>query len=531
MKKAISLIPLPFLLFSCNRQNGSSNIPFDSATKDTENNITETATDNTSITTINKSTLVINYIFEDGTFISREEKKIETGKEYSFPVTLQIPFMSPDIDIIKGLKENKEETVYVTYRFNDTELPSVRPSTKFTSFMVNQDYGLSFSFLLTESSANQKLFSGTDFSITTNSISHSNKSISYQNTFLEHQCENSLVLPKNEQAIFTISLSNDKAVVYKNGHRSFTIFNNMTNGSDRPTYNTVYANILSSIERDGILVNSEAIKDLVISKAKTEKDISSIVSKYIITELQFLDENNNLLERHSKAAKVPYSYSFDELRLPNYEIEDKSKLSGYAKKSQTISVSRKFVGKGHTLQNNKIDMSNTIGWNDENKWLKYADNFKGDFTMKLSLTNYGSISFNQKPVNGGDVCWRTVLPIVYDPLTKDRWVTRFDWFGWQDDVNNDGKKLGSSANYNNNESYVFDYNNDIYEIYKEMDIDITYSRRGFTLTMDSIIKPKRTPYAGQRYEYHCALYGVQSNVLSFALSAEDSIGIITSLQY
>lgn len=531
MKKAISLIPLLFLLFSCNRQNESSNIPSDSATKDTENKFTEIATDNTSITTINKSALVINYIFEDGTFISREEKKIEPGKEYSFPVTLQIPFMSPDIEVIEGLKENKEETVYVTYHFNDNEVQSIKPSTTYTSFMVNQDYGLSFSFLLTESSANQKLFSGTDFSITTNSISYLNKSISYQNAFLEHPYENSLILPKNEQAIFTISLSKDKAAFYKNGHRSFTIFNNMTNGSDKPTYNTVYTNILSNIKRDGLFVNSESIKDLVVSKAKTETDITSIASKYIITELQYLDENSDLLERHSRASKEPYSYSFTDLNLPNYEIEDKSKLSGFAQKSQIISAVLKFIGKEHTLQNNKIDMGSKTGWSDESKWLKYADNFTSDFTMKLSLTNYGSISFSQKPANGGEVCWRTALPIVYDPITKDRWVTRFDWFGWQDDINNDGKRLGSSANYNNNESYVFDYNIDIYKIYKEMDIDITYSRRGSTLSMDSIIKPKRTPYAGQRYEYHCVLYGVQSNVLSFALSAEDSIGIITSLQY
>ena len=247
MKKAISLIPLLFLLFSCNRQNESSNIPSDSATKDTETKYTETATDNTSITTINKSTLVINYIFEDGTFISREEKKLEPGREYSFPVALQIPFMSPDIDTIKGLKENKEEAVYVTYRFNDNEVPSVKPSTTYTSFMANPDYGLSFSFLLTESSANQKLFSGTDFSITTTSISFADKSISYQNAFLEHQCEHSLILPKNEQAIFTISLSMNKAAVYKNGHMSFTIFNNMTNGSDTPVYNSIYTNILETL--------------------------------------------------------------------------------------------------------------------------------------------------------------------------------------------------------------------------------------------------------------------------------------------
>lgn len=530
MKKAISLIPLLFLLIGCNAQKESSDNSSERVTGNTENKTTETA-ENTSITTESKSTLVINYIFEDGSFISREEKKIESGQEYSFPVTLEIPFMSPDVDIIKGIKGNKEETVNVTYSFNNAETPSVAPSTKFTSFMVNQNYGLSFSFLLTESSTSQKLFSGTDFSITTNSISYSNKTISYQNAFLESQYENSLVLPKDEQAVFTISLSKDKAAFYKNGHRSFTIFNNMTNGVNEPIYNSIYTNILDSIKRDGFIVNSAAIKDLIVSKTKAETDIVSIVSKYIITEIQYLDENNQLLERHSKVSKEPYSYSFPELNLPNYEIEDKSKLSGFAQKSQIISINQKFIGKQHELEKNKIDMGNTIGWSDENKWLKYADDFSGDFTMKLSLTNYGSISFNQKPANGGDVCWRTVLPIVYDPLSKDRWVTRFDWFGWQDDVNNDGKRLGTSANHNNNESYVFDYNNDIYEIYKEMDIDITYTRRGSTLSLDGIIKPKRTPYAGQRYEYHCALYGVQSNVLSFALSAEDSIGIITSLQY
>ena len=88
----------------------------------------------------------------------------------------------------------------------------------------------------------------------------------------------------------------NKAAVYKNGHMSFTIFNNMTNGSDTPVYNSIYTNILESIKRDGLIVNSGSIENLIVSKTKTEKDIDSIVSKYIITELQYVDENNNLHE-------------------------------------------------------------------------------------------------------------------------------------------------------------------------------------------------------------------------------------------
>ena len=55
----------------------------------------------------------------------------------------------------------------------------------------------------------------------------------------------------------------NKAAVYKNGHMSFTIFNNMTNGSDSPVYNSIYTNILESIKRDGLIVNSGSIENLI----------------------------------------------------------------------------------------------------------------------------------------------------------------------------------------------------------------------------------------------------------------------------
>ncbi len=478
-----------------------------------------------------KSTLVINYCYEDGTFLARETKSLEPNKPYSIPVNIEIPFMSPNVTTVEGIKKNEEECINVIYYYDEKEIADPKADASFSSFMANEEFGLSFTFYAKSLHANQSLFIGSDFEITSSYISYDRNVLYYYDSYIENNYDSNLYLRENEEAVYTFSFSSDKAVIYKNTHRVFTLFNNRTNGNKYPTYNTVYKGILSCVQKDGFCLGDAEIHNLIVSK---DADYSKVISRtepYIITELECVDENDNILELHTKAAKEPYSYSFIVSDLPNYKLSDESLLSGFATESKTIKAKQIYSGAIHSPNVSSIDRSNSTGWSDENLWLKYANDLKGDFTMKLSLENYGAISYTEKPNSGSEVCWRTVLPIVYDTETKDRWVTRFDWFGWMDDVNQDGKGIGTSANYNNIESYVFDYNTDIYPIYKEMDVDITYSRRGENLYFDSVIKPKRTPYLGQQYEYHCALYGVQSQSLSFALSAEDSIGIITSLQY
>ncbi len=528
MKKKALILPLILCLsVSCQEKESIS------SSDQNQSNSSETNQDSVSFSSSieGKSTLVINYSYQDGTFLSRETKYLEPNKPYSIPVNIEIPFMSPNITTIEGIKEDKEECINVIYSYDEKEIINPKANESFSSFMANEDCGLSFTFYAKSLHTNQSLFIGGTFEITSSYISADDNVLYYYDSYIENSYDSNLYLKENEEAVYTFSFSSDKAVIYKNTHRIFTIFNNRTNGDSYPKYNTIYKSILSCIQKDGFSIGNVEIYDLIVSG---EADYSKVINRtnhYIITELECVDENDQILELHSKAAKEPYSYSFTISDIPNYKLSDETLLSGFASESKTIKAKQIFSGVSHSLSINKIDRSNSTGWSDESLWLKYAEDIKGDFTMKLSLENYGAISYTEKPESGSEVCWRTVLPIVYDTETKDRWVTRFDWFGWMDDVNQDGKRIGTSANYNNSESYVFDYNTDIYPIYKEMDVDVTYSRRGETLYFDSIIKPKRTPYLGQQYEYHCALYGVQSQSLSFALSAEDSIGIITSLQY
>lgn len=477
------------------------------------------------------SKLIINYSYQDGTFLYRETKSLRSLEPYSFPITIKVPFMSPNITTIEGIKGGKEEYVNIVYSYHKEAIETPQVNTHYSNFMANEDYGISFTFYAKTLKSNQTLFKGIDFEITSSYISDKNHTINYSESYIENQYNSHLSLTDNEEAVYTFSFFSDKAVFYKNTHRVFTIFNNRTNGNAYPEYDDIYKTILSDIEEDGFSLGDKTIYDLTVSEGIDQTEVIKRTDKYIITELQCVDEDNKIIELYSKASKEPYSYSFSVTDIPNYRIEDDSLLSGYAETSKTITAKRIFSGNERSLSVSKIDSSNQLGWSDENKWLKYASDFTGDFTMKLTILNYGATSYETQPESGYEVCWRTVLPIVYDSKTKDRWVTRLDWFGWMDDVNGDGRHLGASANYNNSDCYLFDYDTDLYPIYKEMEIDITYSRRGDTLYLDSVIKPKRTPYLGQQYQYHCTLYGVQSNTLSFALSAEDSIGIITSLQY
>ncbi len=530
MKKTLLLLPF-VLLSSVSCRSKISDSSISDKESFTDDSTTNNETDNRSDSDRDYSRLTINYSYQDGTFLYRETKSLLSNEAYSIPVVLNIPFMSPNMSSIEGIKGNKEEFVDVVYSYSNDEINEPTISTHYSSFMANEDYGISFSFYAKSLSSNQTLFKGKHFEITSSSISDGENVIYYSSSYMENPYDSSLRLQQDEQAIYTFSFFSDKAVIYKNTHRVFTIFNNRTTGNSLPKYNTIYKSILSDIREDGFTLGQKSIYDLTVSGGIEQKDVIKRKEKYIITELQCIDENNDIIEMHSKVGKEPYSYSFSITDLPNYRLEDSAVLSGYARESKTIKATQIFSGANHSLSVNQIDSSNETGWSEESKWLKYAENLMGDFTMKVSLLNYGAISYDAKPSKGGEVCWRTVLPIVYDTKSKDRWVTRFDWYGWMDDVNNDGKTLGTSANYNNGDCYLFDYDTDIYPVYKEMEIDITYSRRGQTLYLDSIIKPKRTPYLRQQYSYHCTLYGVQSDSLSFALSAEDSIGIITSLQY
>ncbi len=538
MKKNLVLLSLLVLLASCGKE--SSTI----TDKETKAPKTETARETNEPSISDRegtsesekseySLLNITYIFENGTFLSRETKKIGIGEIYQFEPSLSFPFMKPDIQEIKGIKQEKEEDILITYSYDGTMLETPIPSSQYSGFMIDEEKGISFSFLTGQTESGQVLLKGDNFSIQTNGIEAGGRFLSFVDGLSEESFgSSSFVNSKEESALFTYSFFSDKAVFYKNSHRMVTFFNNRTSQGNDPVYSTIYHTMMEELEKSGFTLGTETIHGLSMQCGVTEKQMQKTLSSYLVTEVEFVEKDTGILQgRKSKIGKESYSYAFESLNIPGYEVTDISLLSGIATESKTIQIEDQFTGTEHSLKTNSIDRSNSYGWADQSKWLKYATDLTGDFTMKVSLTNFGASSYTSETAKGGDICWRTLLPIVYDSETGDDWVMRFDWYGWMDDNNKDGKKLGTATDYNGGISYVYSYDNDLYPIYRNMDVDLTYTRRGATLTVDALIKPNNVPYRGQHYDYHCSLSGIQTKKLSFALSAEDSKGTINSLRY
>lgn len=540
MKKNIVCLTAFILLTSCGTER-----PAESENKPTEKPITENTgiakpdfsesePDSGSESMKNEySKLNITYVYENGVFLSRETKNLKIGEEYHFLASLSIPFMEPDHKEIKGIKKQEEEYVTITYSYDGKEMENPKPLTQYCNFMIEESKGISFSFLIGKTESGQILAKGNDFAIKTDSIEAGGKSLFFSSGYQEESfASTSFINGDQESALFTYSFFSDKAVLYKNSHRMITFFSNRTQGGIDPVYSTIYQTMMRNLKESGFTLGEGSIQSLYLQTGITKEEVKRRISAYLVTEVEYVDKDTGTIYgRQSKIGKESYSYSFMQLQIPGYQISEEKTLSGTATESKTIRIEERFSGTEKKIENNNIDRSNSYGWSDQSKWLKYAVNLEGDFTMKVSLTNLGASSYTSESANGGDICWRTLLPIVYDSETNDDWVTRFDWYGWMDDNNHDGKRLGTSADYNGGISYVFSYDKDLFPIYKNMDVDITYTRRESTLFMDCLLKPNNVPYKGQCYSYRCTLYGIQTKKLSFALSAEDSSGTIKTVRY
>lgn len=532
MKKSILFLStLVLLLPSCQKKDSAvtskTDSDSDSSIIDNESN----SEDVTSESIIQTSTLTINYVMEDGLFIDREEKKIEIGSSYSYKVTKEIPFMKADTALINGVKKAENETINVVYSYSEVEYET-SALTSYNLFMADIDKGITFSFVMDgKVSSSSVLLQGDNFVLGTDYVSDNDKhTFSFTDAFLEDDISStSLLMSDDEESLIHITVDKDAITYYKNGHKRATFFNSLLAEDNSYILENITKNIFTGIEGNGLSIGKYDLHNFKVTSYKTDNEVKDIAKEYIITEINSYDESGKIAE-WSKVSKESYSYSYTPIKVAGYN-SDSDKVENTATESKTIDINYTFSGQERALSTTTLDKSNSIGWNDMTTWLNYAENLTGDFTVKVSILNYGAVSYTSDTANGGDVCWRTALPIVYNPKTKDRWVTRFDWFGWQDDVNGDGTQLGSDPDYNNSRSYVFDYNTDIYPIYKEMKIDMVYKRRGDFLTLDCVIYPQRSPYLGQSYKYHCSLSSIQSDTLSLAFSAEDSKVIVESLQY
>ena len=156
------------------------------------------------------------------------------------------------------------------------------------------------------------------------------------------------------------------------------------------------------------------------------------------------------------------------------------------------------------------------GWDNKATWFDMGV-ISGDFVITLEFNMKGCLGTDS--TGGGDNCWRTVLPVLYDEgydagTHKVDAVFRMDWFGWSD---------GGYTSAQNNGAFPEGFNWDICrEAYSDMDIKLVITKSGANVTLDWVWTCNATEgyFLGKTFEYHQGCTLVNGEKTGVALSGE-----------
>lgn len=415
--------------------------------------------------------------------------------------------------------------------------------------------GLSISFIVKNIIEDEEtLLVGKNFKIRANrfDLLSNNKLIAFwenKSGVINKSRSNGLLSDKNQEQLITFSFSHDSSISIYINDDLYLYFPSFV----RPTYTTndtllfadFFDEAFTSIISDGFNIGVSddlaichyTMKDLnTFNYEMNEGMVKDYFNSFITTKIKYVDEYNRLLYQDScYISNRTYDYSFISPTIEYYHT-DELIIRGHASESKDIYVKYRFNGQERITSDmivsnkNILDRRGVTGWDNAAYWLKYGNNITGDFYCRVEINNQG-ITQKNSTNSVYDYCWRTALPIVYNPINNDRWVCRFDSYGWLDDMNRDNVHLGNNANYNNGLHYANNFNRDMYYILSNCDISIIYERINNTLKMHCKIYPKIFPYEGLCYDYFCSLENITSESLNLAFSAEDSMVTIKSFIY
>ena len=484
--------------------------------------------------------VIIDYKYANGNVFKTVSKKLNFGEECSFE-SPKVDFMVPNyesIDIVANEKVINREVIYSYIG----EPINVIKGQNFTKVMVDYSKGISFSYIVSNLTSYEKvILEGNSFKINSGSLSI--KGIS-ETTFvfsdalkINNSNGNSWFSGINNEALMTVSIGADKSVdIYKNGMKIYS-FSSIMESNDKLISDFVDS-LYYSVSQMGFslsLLGQHKIRDLSVNYAFDEKDAAKYYKNYVHTQIKFVDEfDNELTEQISVYDYGNQFYSFDVPKIDGYKV-DLEKIEFQSKYiNETKIVRYRFDGTERLTQEiinqgkNKLILGGITKWSDSSLWYKIRENISGDFLVRVNYTLNGATSYNTCS-NGGEICWRTTLAIIYDSSTQDRWVTRLDWHGWQDNVNGDSRNLGSSTNHSS--SYVDNYDFDLFNIFSDCEVTQIYQRTGSSISIKTMLRPNKPGYRGSQYEFTYSLNGVSASKISIALSGEDANAYINSVMY
>ena len=490
--------------------------------------------DNNSLSTTSEmqsNSIVIEYCYKDGTCFEKVEMKGNVNQEYTFE-SPSVSFMIPEVEIINFKLTNKGYYQKVVYDYSNLAIEEFNKNEQTTPFMASEEYGLSISYIhLQQSTINQSIIKSDTLKIYPDGFGYGYfkfstlNAIKYNNVTSEET-----KLEVNDSMYITLSFNKDYSIdLYKNGAMCYSWLSSMLpDNSYDPNHilKNYIVDIFNSIEEKGITVlnSNNIVKNLVIGQAVNKEEAYELYNNNVHTKIKYVDEfGNEIFSDKNIIDNGGTTYEYISPALDNYKV-DKEKVSGITsvnkeeKVTYTFDAEELITREMKAYNNNILNHKNEINWETQN-WFNLSKEISGNFILR---TNYhlNGIASNSTTL-ASDCCYRTNLIIVEDSTTKDRFVSRLDWWGWQDDLNRDGKLLGDW--FNAGFDYLNNYNQDIYNVYSNCDITQTITRNGSTLTIDFIIVPKNYGYENKVYYHTVSLYGITSSKLNINVAAEDAI--------
>lgn len=488
--------------------------------------------------------ILIEYYFSNGKLVNKNKTKGIIGESYSIN-TPSLDFMKPDYEKVDFTLTEEGFYKKVVYDYSLEPVEKVNANDDFSYFMVDEEKGLSLSYVISgNESTSSAIFDNDYFTIYNHGLRVKDldkyADFSYEKAVKSNYAiDKSLLTGIDNEIYVSISINPDYSIdFYKDGVLNYTFVSTM-----RPSYNKfatdiyfkdVVKNIFEGVKGSGITIGEkvENMRNLYVTYALDKNEAKKLYEKNIHTQVKFVDEfNNEILERKSVFNKKDEAYSFNAPEIENF-TKDRSVIEGTANKSgveyvkYTFNGSEKITNEMKTNKKNVLNRYDTYSWASQ-EWFKVAENLDGDFVSRVNFHLEGAAS-RAVSTNGGDCCWRTNLTIIHDPVTNDRYVARLDWHGWMDDVNRDGKNIGTSMN--NGSSYLDNYDYDIFNVYNDCDITETITRKGSKVTIDFIIKPNKVGYENRVYHHQVELFGVTTTKLNISFCAEDAIVSFNSVK-
>lgn len=492
----------------------------------------ETASESSSL---EKHQLQITYTYGAGNVISVYRENYYEGESYSIE-SPEEEFMVPDKQRVSGTMGENDINLLVNYTYGPNCLEEIEIGNTYSWPYYDESDSMSFSFLVSNILYEDQLLcsiGAVDFRadcIIYNDTSAFYFSSSYYGSGRD---SGELLCPSDQNRLVTIKISAGSFAYYLNGSHLVTVAN-----AQAPDEGSLYPYEVAKIAIEEVKAGkltfglnsstSPTFSDLYLGLGMENEDIQAIYDQYDSIQINYVDmEGRKLIHPSTYLGHKGETYQIQTPEIPGYLCEESASgtlLGGH----QVSGLPATFNGSETLSEPITLDMGNTYGWTNQDKWIKYASSISGDFRMKLELNNQSAIAYPTF-ATGGTICWRTVLPIVYGSSTGDRWVCRLDWYGWLNDVNGDGRTLGDYASHNDGYNYAGNYDYGLYYLYKDLDISILYTREGGTLTMDCRLFPQYGGYKGLVYSYTCVLEGITEESLSFALAAEDAIVTLKSV--